>query len=83
MLHKYLVFVCTVEQFKAMRMDTAHLVADGEGGVLGFTAARALRFRGCYVSYADVSGGGVRCEGLISTPWLEMLRYTTKHHCVR
>lgn len=50
----------TVEQFKAMRMDNAHLVADGEGGVLGFTAARALLFRGCYVSYADVSGGGVR-----------------------
>lgn len=48
------------QQFKAMRMDNAYLVADGEGGVLGFTAARALRFRGCYVSYADVSGGGVR-----------------------
>lgn len=50
----------TVQQFKAMRMDNACLIADGEGGVLGFTAARALRFRGCYVSYADVSGGGVR-----------------------
>lgn len=47
-------------QFKAMRMDNAYLVADGEGGVLGFTAARALRFRGVYVSYANVSGGGVR-----------------------
>eukprot|EP00903_Cladosiphon_okamuranus_P018572 g17095.t1 len=48
-----------LKEFKAMRMNNAHLVADGEGGVLGFTAARALGFRGCYVSYADVSGGGV------------------------
>lgn len=50
-------------------MDTAYLVADGEGGVLGFTAARALRFRGCYVSYADVSGGGVRYGGLDTNPF--------------
>lgn len=41
-------------------MDNACIVADGEGGVLGFTAARALRFRGCFVSYADLSEGGVR-----------------------
>lgn len=47
-------------QFKAMRMDNAYLVADGEGGVLGFTAARALKLRGYYVSYADTSGDGVR-----------------------
>lgn len=43
-----------------MRMSNAYLVADGEGGVLGFTAARGLRFRGHYVSYADASGDGVR-----------------------
>ncbi|CAM9665254.1 unnamed protein product [Ectocarpus sp. 6 AP-2014] len=48
-----------LKEFKAMRMDNACIVADGEGGVLGFTAARALRFRGCFVSYADLSGGGV------------------------
>lgn len=48
-------------------MDNAYLVADGEGGVLGFTAARALRYRGCYVSYADVSGGGVRYTVLLKT----------------
>lgn len=41
-------------------MDNAYMVADGEGGVLGFTAARALRFRGCFVSYGDLSGDGVR-----------------------
>lgn len=50
-----------LSQFKAMRMDNAFMVADGEGGVLGFTAARALRFRGFFVSYGDASGGGVRC----------------------
>lgn len=43
-----------------MRLNDAYLVVDGEGGVLGFTAARALRFRGFYVTYADASGDGVR-----------------------
>ncbi|CAM9387945.1 unnamed protein product [Pylaiella littoralis] len=70
-----------LKEFKAMRMDNALMVADGEGGVLGFTAARALRFRGCYVSYADVSGGGVslpvagqifrdtKCRGFSLSRW--------------
>ncbi|CAM9790992.1 unnamed protein product, partial [Ectocarpus fasciculatus] len=70
-----------LKEFKAMRMDNACIVADGEGGVLGFTAARALRFRGCFVSYADLSGGGVslpvagqifsdtRCRGFSLRRW--------------
>ncbi|CAM9997794.1 unnamed protein product, partial [Laminaria digitata] len=70
-----------LKEFKAMRMDSAHLVADGEGGVLGFTAARALRFRGSFVSYGDASGGGVslpvagqifsdtRCRGFSLARW--------------
>lgn len=72
-----------LKEFKAMRMNDACLVADGEGGVLGFTAARALRFRGFYVSYADVSGDGVsvpvagqifsdtRCRGFSLSRWSE------------
>ncbi|CAM9493221.1 unnamed protein product [Ectocarpus sp. 13 AM-2016] len=72
-----------LKEFKAMRMDNACIVADGEGGVLGFTAARALRFRGCFVSYADLSGGGVRCgtgvrrrkvlDAMFSAPLPELL----------
>ncbi|CAM9457766.1 unnamed protein product, partial [Scytosiphon promiscuus] len=70
-----------LKEFKAMRMDNACMVADGEGGVLGFTAARALRFRGCFVSYADLSGDGVslpvggqifsdtRCRGFSLSRW--------------
>ncbi|CAN0236031.1 unnamed protein product, partial [Hapterophycus canaliculatus] len=83
-----------LKEFKAMRMDNAFMVADGEGGVLGFTAARALRFRGCFVSYADLSGDGVslpvggqifsdtRCRGFSLSRWASTRSDTERRELV-
>ncbi|CAM9393450.1 unnamed protein product [Choristocarpus tenellus] len=48
-----------LQEFKALRMNNAALVADGTGGKMGATVARSLKLRGCFLSYGDSSQQGI------------------------